>query len=1159
MKFERISLEKYGAISSREIDLASKPGLIIVYGPNEAGKSTLLNAIRDLLYGVPHTSPHGAVFGNDKIRISATLRLSDGSELRLRRKKGRPPGDLVDGNDAQFPASRMEAILGGTDRDRFNALFGLDHGSLREGGQKLLASDGEIGRLIVEAGGGLRTLVSALAELEAEADALFSSKKSKSRKFYGALEAFMSADKEVKGATTSREAFVKAQKAAADAASARAELIARRASVQESISRYSRLKQNAPQFQLLATVEAELAAFSDIEELSDELGPEIAGALAQRDEDATRLAAAEEALTLIADQLGKFSIAIDIVDAAAEIEAVETTAVLVEKARLDLPKRRAELAESNAQLDNLRALLGVDAASDLERTAPSRSAIEDVQSLASEAIALNGAIASAKAQFSEYRESLDALTNRQSERETRGFNKPAQISAAELMRLAPRARDLELKQRQIVGLQASLEEDALALGLSPSELKGGRWPTPAQVRAELDHESKNDVEMRQAESAWKSALKRGERAARMLADLEAGSQPPTPTAVALARSARDQIWSDIRSCYLDPPDEEWSRPSGQQRSETATEFESKRDAADHLVDKRGDEAQRVADIVAAERDKLEAAEDAEGALRAINDIRTLIEDRRRRWSDLWPEAVAKESNLHRLLALTETRDALIGRQGEIETLRMELIELKVDSEHLETLLDQIGGASALDTKQAISARVQRAIALLKAHDDQYGDYRRSADDIEKLRTREQRAGQEIRELTEALEKWSVDWSQAVAKLGLADGTTPGLATEVATEWVRATGVFSAMRLTTTRIQRIEEDEQRLKTAISELRKRIAVEAPEDAVSAARHLNRLLEESIGRKLQSEALQPQFEKARLAKEATLGRSQASEVKLASLASRCSRSQEELIALVPRFEQRRDLRANFNTLKKSIVAAGDGHSFESLKEQLTGLDPDRLSARLVELEDELTQLERQSDEALTLQKTTEASLKAFVDGDRLNSLVADREVASAEMHEVIERYIEITIAKSLLNAAIEKVRNELQDPLLARASELFSVCTRSDFVGIGTDVSEDGEPIIIGLRADGGTVHLSEMSDGTRDQLFLAFRLASIEHYARNAEPLPLIADDILVHFDDTRGQATLNLLAEIGSSVQVLLFTHHKSVSAAASGLIDAGRAAIVEWC
>ena len=89
------------------------------------------------------------------------------------------------------------------------------------------------------------------------------------------------------------------------------------------------------------------------------------------------------------------------------------------------------------------------------------------------------------------------------------------------------------------------------------------------------------------------------------------------------------------------------------------------------------------------------------------------------------------------------------------------------------------------------------------------------------------------------------------------------------------------------------------------------------------------------------------------------------------------------------------------------------------------------------------------------------------------------------------------------------------------------------------------------------LSEMSDGTRDQLFLAFRLASIEHYAENAEPIPLIADDILVHFDDDRGRATLELLAEIGSATQVLLFTHHEAVVAAANKLITDGHASVVD--
>jgi uncharacterized protein YhaN len=84
---------------------------------------------------------------------------------------------------------------------------------------------------------------------------------------------------------------------------------------------------------------------------------------------------------------------------------------------------------------------------------------------------------------------------------------------------------------------------------------------------------------------------------------------------------------------------------------------------------------------------------------------------------------------------------------------------------------------------------------------------------------------------------------------------------------------------------------------------------------------------------------------------------------------------------------------------------------------------------------------------------------------------------------------------------------------------------------------------------------MSDGTRDQLYLAFRIASIERHAQAAEPLPFIADDLLVHFDDDRGAAALNLLAELGKSTQVLLFTHHRSMKAAAAPLVAQGLAAI----
>ena len=140
---------------------------------------------------------------------------------------------------------------------------------------------------------------------------------------------------------------------------------------------------------------------------------------------------------------------------------------------------------------------------------------------------------------------------------------------------------------------------------------------------------------------------------------------------------------------------------------------------------------------------------------------------------------------------------------------------------------------------------------------------------------------------------------------------------------------------------------------------------------------------------------------------------------------------------------------------------------------------------------------------------------------------------------------------------MRTEQQDPLVSRAGELFVLTTQGEFAGIDTDIDDKGLPVVIGRRQSGAAVSVAAMSDGTRDQLFLAFRLASLENYAAAAEPLPFVADDILVHFDDERSAATLDLLARFAETNQVLLFTHHKSVRDEARRLEKQGRANIVE--
>ena len=67
---------------------------------------------------------------------------------------------------------------------------------------------------------------------------------------------------------------------------------------------------------------------------------------------------------------------------------------------------------------------------------------------------------------------------------------------------------------------------------------------------------------------------------------------------------------------------------------------------------------------------------------------------------------------------------------------------------------------------------------------------------------------------------------------------------------------------------------------------------------------------------------------------------------------------------------------------------------------------------------------------------------------------------------------------------------------------------------------------------------MSSGTADQLYLALRIAAVEDYLDHAEPMPFIADDLFINFDDKRAAAGFRVLGELAKKTQVLFFTHHE---------------------
>ena len=188
MRLNELSFEKYGCYSERTITIPENAGLTVVYGLNEAGKSTCLEAIGDFLFGIPKSSPRGDTYGYPSMRIGAVMRLANGEVLSASPAQGlREDADRWERGGARRLCCWRRRSSDAINRDRFGTLFGLNHETLRSGGDDLLDANGDIGRLIVEAGGGLRAMVLRLEAIDKEADDLFAKTRSQSRRFYEAL------------------------------------------------------------------------------------------------------------------------------------------------------------------------------------------------------------------------------------------------------------------------------------------------------------------------------------------------------------------------------------------------------------------------------------------------------------------------------------------------------------------------------------------------------------------------------------------------------------------------------------------------------------------------------------------------------------------------------------------------------------------------------------------------------------------------------------------------------------------------------------------------------------------------------------------------------------------------------------------------------------
>lgn len=460
------------------------------------------------------------------------------------------------------------------------------------------------------------------------------------------------------------------------------------------------------------------------------------------------------------------------------------------------------------------------------------------------------------------------------------------------------------------------------------------------------------------------------------------------------------------------------------------------------------------------------------------------------------------------------------------------------------LSEQLAG---LGRASSTAGELETVLLECEAFANQLDESKRKHDSLGKeVKDREADVGslsEEHQLATEALEAWKAQWGEMTQSLGLRGETSPSEVDDFI-EKVRALflkqGEAGKLRI---RINAIDEDAAAFRGQVGTTIVMIALELDDMAADdAVIHMNSLLSKNRSRQTKRQQILEQVEQAEQEIQESKASIQIMTDRLDALCveAKCD-NHNELEEAERRSTEYLGIKTAIEAIAQEILETGEGVTHAELQAEAEGVDPDILPGKIKELSDMIEyDLEPRRTELAEKKGREEKELELMDGSDDAALLAAQAHAVLASIRSNAERYVHVKLAGKILCDQIEHYRRENQGPLIKRASEHFAALTLGSFDGLMTDFDKKDDPVLAGIRAGGERVYVEGMSSGTRDQLYLALRLASLEKYMASAEPMPFIVDDVLVDFDDARSQAALNALAELAEKTQVILFTHHSQV-------------------